>query len=169
MAGAHINIAGMMDFRPVSAFSFLGRYRIIDFPISSMSNSDIENVHVYVSQNPRSLADHLGSGRIYNINSKRGNLQLLFNQDSRVNDIYNTDIQAYFDNMDVISRVHQPYVIITPGHMIFKQDYKTTAKLRLKNLKNAYNTIPDLRTPQLEIGFAVDLTWQAGHTYELEL
>ena len=124
MAGAHINIAGMMDFRPVSAFSFLGRYRIIDFPISSMSNSDIENVHVYVSQNPRSLADHLGSGRIYNINSKRGNLQLLFNQDSRVNDIYNTDIQAYFDNMDVISRVHQPYVIITPGHMIFKQDYK---------------------------------------------
>ena len=123
MAGSHIRIDGMMDFRPVSAFSFLGRYRIIDFPVSSLSNSDIENIHVYVSQNPRSLAEHLGSGRVYNINSKRGNLQLLFNQDSNLNDIYNTDIQAYYDNMDVIERVHQPYVIIVPGNMVYLQDY----------------------------------------------
>ena len=52
---------------------------------------------------------------------------------------------------------------------VFKQDYKTTAKLTLKSLKNAYNTIPDLRTPQLEIGFAVDLTWQSGHEYEINI
>ena len=123
MAGSHIHIDGMMDFRPISAFSFLGRYRIIDFPLSSLSNSDIENIHVYVSQNPRSLAEHLGSGRVYNINSKRGKLSLLFNQDSRVNDVYNTDIQAYLGNMDVISRTTQPYVIILPGNMIFTQDY----------------------------------------------
>ena len=52
---------------------------------------------------------------------------------------------------------------------VFKQDYKTTAKLTLKSLKSAYNTIPDLRTPQLEIGFAVDLTWQSGHEYTIEI
>lgn len=123
MAQSHVHIDGMMDFRPISAFSFLGRYRIIDFPLSSLSNSDIENIHVYVSQNPRSLAEHLGSGRVYNINSKRGKLRLLFNQDSRVNDVYNTDIQAYLGNMDVIERTTQPYVIIIPGNMIFTQDY----------------------------------------------
>ena len=55
----------------------------------------------------------------------------------------------------------------TSGH-VFKQDFVTTAKLTLKDLKSAYNTIPDLRTPQLEIGFSVDLTWQNGHTYEFE-
>ena len=55
----------------------------------------------------------------------------------------------------------------TGGH-VFKQDFTTTAKLTLKDLKSAYNTIPDLRTPQLELGFSVDLTWQAGHTYEFE-
>ncbi len=52
---------------------------------------------------------------------------------------------------------------------VFKQDYKTIAKLTLKSLKNAYNTIPDLRTPQLELGFSVDLTWQSGHTYTVEI
>ncbi|MBQ9426278.1 MAG: hypothetical protein IJU36_01425 [Paludibacteraceae bacterium] len=56
----------------------------------------------------------------------------------------------------------------TGGH-VFKQDYKTIANLTLKSLKNAYNTIPDLRTPQLELGFSVDLSWQSGHTYDVNI
>ncbi len=55
----------------------------------------------------------------------------------------------------------------TGGH-VFKQDYTTTARLNLKDLKAAYNTIPDLRTPQLELGFSVDLTWESGHTYTID-
>ena len=55
------------------------------------------------------------------------------------------------------------------GKKVFKQDYWTRANLNLKNLKNAYNTIPDLRTPQLELGFSVDLTWLEGHTYNIDL
>lgn len=53
------------------------------------------------------------------------------------------------------------------GSHVFKQDFTTTAKLTLQNLKSAYNTIPDLRTPKMELGFSVDLTWQDGHTYEI--
>lgn len=55
------------------------------------------------------------------------------------------------------------------GNKVFKQDYTTTARIAIKDLKSAYNTIPDLKAKQLEIGFSVDLTWQSGHTYELEL
>ncbi len=55
----------------------------------------------------------------------------------------------------------------TGGH-VFKQDYTTTAKLTLNNLRKAYNTIPDLRTPELELGFTVDLSWKTGHTYEVD-
>ena len=55
----------------------------------------------------------------------------------------------------------------TGGH-VFKQDFVTTAKLTLNDLKSAYNTIPDLRTPQLELGFSVDLEWQDGHLYEID-
>lgn len=51
---------------------------------------------------------------------------------------------------------------------VFKQDYTTIVQLNLKNLKNAYNTIPDLRTPKLELGFSVNLEWQSGHTYVLD-
>ena len=52
------------------------------------------------------------------------------------------------------------------GNKVFAQDYKTVANLNLISLKSAYNTIPDLRTPRLELGFSVDLTWQDGHVYD---
>ncbi len=127
-SGNNMKVHGMDFYRPISAFSFLGRYRIVDFPVSNMSNSDIEHIQVYVSQNPRSLAEHLGTGRTYNINSKRGRLQLLFNQDSKVNEIYNTDIRAFADNIDQIELASEPYVIISPGYMIFKEDYNELLK-----------------------------------------
>ena len=38
-----------------------------------------------------------------------------------------------------------------------------------KGLAAAYNTIPDLRTPQLELGLSVDLTWQPGVQFDLDL
>lgn len=57
------------------------------------------------------------------------------------------------------------------GHasIVFEKDYTTTANLTLKSLKNAYNTIPDLRSPKLELGFAVDLSWQAGNVYDVDI
>jgi hypothetical protein len=51
---------------------------------------------------------------------------------------------------------------------VFKQDYITTAKLTIgaNSLKKAYNVIPDLRSPKLELGLSVDLKWQQGITFE---
>lgn len=53
-------------------------------------------------------------------------------------------------------------------NQVFLQDYTTTAKLTIgaNSLKNAYNVIPDLRSPKLELGLSVDLTWQTGVTFE---
>ena len=55
------------------------------------------------------------------------------------------------------------------GNKVFKQDYTTTVRVAIKDLKSAYVTIPDLKAAQLEIGLSVDLHWESGHTYDLEL
>ena len=91
-AGNHIKVEGLQEYRPVGAFSFLGRYRIIDFPISNMSNSGIDNIQVYVRRKPRSLTEHLGTGRHYNINSKRGKLSIRYTEEMQLGSIYSTDI-----------------------------------------------------------------------------
>ena len=52
---------------------------------------------------------------------------------------------------------------------VFKQDYVTTANFTIKDLKKAYNCIPDLRTSGINVGLAVDLSWQNGITFDVEL
>lgn len=122
-SGTHIKVEGLQQYRPIGAFSFLGRYRAIDFPISNMSNSGIDRIQVYVRNKPRSLAEHLGTGRHYNINSKRGKLQLMFAQNSSENDVYNTDIASFAENLEFIERMHEQYVVIAPSYMIYAADY----------------------------------------------
>ena len=122
-SGTHIKVEGLQQYRPIGAFSFLGRYRVIDFPISNMSNSGIDRIQVYVKRKPRSLVEHLGTGRHYNINSKRGKLQLMFSQNSSENDVYNTDISAFAENIEFIERMREPYVIIAPSYMVYAVNY----------------------------------------------
>ena len=51
------------------------------------------------------------------------------------------------------------------GGKVFKQDYVTTAKFTLNNLKQAVVTIPDLRNPAVELGLSVDLEWKTGISF----
>ena len=52
---------------------------------------------------------------------------------------------------------------------VFIQDYTTVAKFTIKNLKNAYVTIPDLRASKLQLGLSVDLEWKTGLTFDVPI
>ena len=132
-ASNRYDIEGLQEYRPVSAFSFAGRYRLVDFPISNMSNSGIDRIQVYISGNPRSLVEHLGTGRNYNINSKRGKLQLLFHDEGNINRLYNTDIAAFMDSFNIIERTREDYVIITSSNMIYRQDFSELLDQHIKS------------------------------------
>ena len=65
------------------------------------------------------------------------------------------------------------------GKRVFMQDFKTIVNFTIvpgtegtandKGLGAAYNTIPDLRTPELELGLSVNLEWQPGITFTVNL
>lgn len=52
---------------------------------------------------------------------------------------------------------------------VFVQDHTTVASFTITSLKNAYNHIPDVRTSKINVGLAVDLTWQKGITFNVDL
>lgn len=52
---------------------------------------------------------------------------------------------------------------------VFMSDYKTTLNLTITSLKNAYNTIPDLRSTKLQLGLSVDLDWQTGIQFDVNI
>ncbi|MEE8885897.1 MAG: glucose-1-phosphate adenylyltransferase subunit GlgD [Eubacteriales bacterium] len=128
-----LRVEGLQDYRPMGAFSFAGRYRVIDFPISNMSNSEIDRIQVYVRENPRSLAEHLSNEHAFNINSKKGKLQVLFSNSNVTNDIYNTDVAAFAENLDIIARSPQTYVVLAPSYMIYTQDYNELLKQHIES------------------------------------
>ncbi len=65
-----------------------------------------------------------GTGRHYNINSKRGNLNLLFCENGDENSIYSTDLAAYVENLDAIEEMSEEYVVIVPSYMVYTADYE---------------------------------------------
>lgn len=52
---------------------------------------------------------------------------------------------------------------------VFLKDYTTKANLTIKDLKNAYNVIPDLRSTAISVGLAVNLDWQTGIKFDVEI
>lgn len=52
---------------------------------------------------------------------------------------------------------------------VFVKDHTTVANFIIKDLKKAYNHIPDMRTTKINVGLAVDLSWQTGFTFDVDL
>lgn len=52
---------------------------------------------------------------------------------------------------------------------VFVKDHTTVANFTIKNLQNAYNHIPDMRTSKINVGLAVDLSWKSGIEFNVDL
>ncbi|MDO4197528.1 MAG: glucose-1-phosphate adenylyltransferase subunit GlgD [Erysipelotrichaceae bacterium] len=130
---SYVNVEGLEDYRPISATSVLGRYRVIDFMLSNFTNSGIDNIKVYLKNRPRSIVEHI-SGTSYNINSKSGNIQMLMGEgDFSNNAFYNVDVQAFKTYMEFIKTESASYVVIAPSHFIFKQDFSEMVNYHVKS------------------------------------
>ena len=64
------SVADLTKQRTLASVPFGGRYRMIDFPLSNMVNSDIDNVGIITKDNYLSLMDHLGSGDEWDLSRK---------------------------------------------------------------------------------------------------
>ena len=60
--------------RAVAAMPVAGSYRSIDFALSNMTNSHIQNVAVFTQYNSRSLNLHLSSSKWWDFGRKQGGL-----------------------------------------------------------------------------------------------
>ncbi|MBR2990914.1 MAG: glucose-1-phosphate adenylyltransferase subunit GlgD [Solobacterium sp.] len=123
-----VSIDGLDEFRPVAAIGMFGRYRVIDFVLSNMTNSGIDHVQVYCKEKPRNLFEHLRDGSDYNINSKRGNLRILYGEKDFSAPVYNTDVANFMLNMQYIEGENVPYVLVAPSYFIYSYDFNELLK-----------------------------------------
>ena len=113
--------------RPVASIPIGGRYRVIDFTLSNMVNSEIQNIGIFADDRHRSLIDHIDNGKHWDLNRKIDGLFMFSPEDkSRDNSyvIQGGDIYNLFSNIDYIEKSKQKYVLISPSYMICNIDYK---------------------------------------------
>ncbi|MEE1354470.1 MAG: glucose-1-phosphate adenylyltransferase subunit GlgD [Absicoccus porci] len=118
-----VYVEGMQSYRPIAAFNFMGRFRMVDFPMSNITNSGMDNIQVYINGNPKPLFKHIGRGRQYNINAKHGNLELVPLYKENMTGRITPDVETYYENLHSIQASNCDYVIIAPTNIIYQADY----------------------------------------------
>ena len=111
--------------RAIAAMPVCGRYRVIDFIVSSMVNSGMRNVGVIMQKNYQSLMDHLGSGKEWDLHGKNDGLFILppfLNADEN-NGVYKGSIDALHSNMGYLRRSRQEYVLLTNSLIVYNANF----------------------------------------------
>ncbi|MDO5689518.1 MAG: glucose-1-phosphate adenylyltransferase subunit GlgD [Tissierellia bacterium] len=107
--------------RPTYMLPFAGRYRLIDFALSNMSNHNVSNVVVYGGKNLRSTLDHLGNGQSWELNRRRNGL-FVFPPIYHSDMIVPTDIANYYNTLTFYEHSTQKNMFIDNPMTVVKMD-----------------------------------------------
>jgi glucose-1-phosphate adenylyltransferase len=111
--------------RSEAAVPFAGKYRIIDFPLSNCVNSNIYNVGVLTQYRPRSLHEHIGVGKPWDLDRRIGGVRILHPyMTSEGGDWQRGPADALRANLDFIAEQPAEAVLVLAGDHVYKMDYR---------------------------------------------
>jgi glucose-1-phosphate adenylyltransferase len=119
------DLSVLTEVRAEPAVPFGGKFRLIDFPLSNCVNSDVYNVAVLTQYKPRSLNDHIGIGKPWDLDRASGGVRLL--QPYRggpYGDWQKGTADAVRRNLDFVQAQNEEHVLILAGDHIYLMDYR---------------------------------------------
>jgi glucose-1-phosphate adenylyltransferase len=121
--GDRLSILSEQRAKPAVVYG--GQYRIIDFALSNCGNSEITKVAVLTQYRPRSLVNHIGSGRPWGLDTLDNAVQILQPYQGRADmDWYQGTADAVYQNLYVIEESHAREVLILAGDHIYLTSYR---------------------------------------------
>jgi len=122
--GERLSILSQVRAKPGVPFG--GKYRIIDFALSNAVNSGLTDVAVLTQYAPRSLMDHIGLGRPWDLDRTHGGVTLLqpYLGRGRARDWYRGTADAVLQNLDFIEDRDPELVLVLAGDHVYKMDYR---------------------------------------------
>ena len=121
-AGERLSILSSERAKP--AVPFGGRYRIVDFALSNCVNSGIYKVAILTQYNPRSLADHIGIGKPWDLDRSNGGVTILQPYLSRgKGEWYRGTGDAIYRNLYYVEEYRVEDVLILAGDHIYTMRY----------------------------------------------
>lgn len=128
------NLPELVRMRTLASIPFGGRYRLIDFALSNMVNSGIDKVGVITKRNYRSLMDHVGSGKDWDLARKDGGLIILPPFGDRDSDgLYNSRLEALRSITGFLGHCDEDYVVMTDCDNVCRINYNDVIEFHRVN------------------------------------
>ncbi len=125
LAGGRVDSMGVLTaHRSQAAVPVGGMFRIIDFPLTNLSESGVEKVGILSQFRPQSLMDHVGIGRPWDYNGRTRELSFLPPYEgAKAHDWYRGTADAVFQNLHFIERHAPRDVLVLAGDHVYRMDY----------------------------------------------
>lgn len=121
--------------RTSASLPFCGRYRLIDFALSSMTNAGIRDVGLIVQRDYQSLLDHVGSGKSWDMSLTKGGLRMLppFGLPEYHKGNYAGTMEALNSVYIYIRDIPQKYVVLMLGNVCANIDLNAAMQQHLES------------------------------------
>jgi len=130
-AGTRLDILSKHRAKPAAPFG--GKYRIIDFALSNCINSDIYTVGILTQYLPRSLSEHIGIGKPWDLDRRFGGITILPPYQRQSGKWYEGTANAVYQNLNYISDQKSHYILILAGDHVYKMNYQNMIREHEKN------------------------------------
>ena len=149
--------------RTVAAIPFACRYRLVDFCLSNLVNADISNVNIVVNYNHRSLLEHIGSGKDWDLARRSGGITLI----SPYQTAYSSSVQFFSTHMEAlknmkeyINEFKEDYVVLMDSDHVCNIDLSDVIKTHVESGANitfvTKPTTPDYATRTAKMMFSTN-------------
>jgi glucose-1-phosphate adenylyltransferase len=116
------------------AVTFGGKYRLIDFVLSNLSNSNIDTAGFVTQYEPHELMNYIGLGSTWDLDSNEGGVQFLTPYTTLDGDLWQKGTaHAIMQHMKYIDHHNPDYVLILGGDHIYKMDYNEMIEEHINN------------------------------------
>ncbi len=129
------NLRELVSMRTAASLPFCGRYRLIDFSLSSLRNAGIVDVGVIMQRDYQSLLDHLGGGKAWDMARRIGGLRMLppFGLPEYHRGNYAGTMEALIAVASYIKDVNAKYFVLMLGDMCANIDLRLAMEQHRKS------------------------------------
>ena len=126
-------VSELVSERLMASIPFAGRYRMVDFVLSSMVTSGIDNISILVRNNYHSLMDHLGSGREWDLTRKNGGLSIYPPYSEKGMKVYAGRVDALASILETLKDQKEKYVVMADSNIAVNFYFKAMIEAHISS------------------------------------
>ena len=156
----------LTNVRLMASIPFASRYRLVDFMLSSMADSDVTNISLLVNKNYFSLMDHLGSGREWDLVRKNGGLHLFPPNVEKTSTVYTGRVSALAGILEFLADQKEKYVVMADSNIAANIDFKAIVQAHIESGADVTTVYNETEIPEGYLNMGNEQAFY--YSYEIE-